>query len=209
MESLGKLFGSEARVKIMRLFLLNSEAVFDATDIMSRSKVSKKQLPREMRILEAAGFVKTKTFFKEFEKKSGKKLVKSKKRVAGWQLVFSYSHLKALRQLLIENSSFEHKDLLSRFRSAGKLKLCIVAGVFIKNPDSRVDLMIVGDGLKRSSIEAVLRSLESEIGRELVYALFTTNDFLYRLDMQDKLIRDILDYPHEKILDMTGIPLGR
>ncbi len=193
----------------MRLFLLNSEAVFDATDIMSRSKVSKKQLPREMRILEAAGFVKTKTFFKEFEKKSGKKLVKSKKRVAGWQLVFSYSHLKALRQLLIENSSFEHKDLLSRFRSAGKLKLCIVAGVFIKNPDSRVDLMIVGDGLKRSSIEAVLRSLESEIGRELVYALFTTNDFLYRLDMQDKLIRDILDYPHEKILDMTGIPLGR
>lgn len=209
METLGKLFGSDARVKIMRLFLLNPEMLFDAADIMSRSKVSKKNFSREMRILESAGFVKGKSFFKESEKKVGVKIKKVKKRVSGWQLNFSYGHLKALRQLLVENSSFEHKDLLSRFRSAGKIKLFIVAGVFIKNPDSRVDLMIVGDSLKRGSIENVLRALESEIGRELVYTMFTTNDFLYRLNMQDKLIRDILDYPHEKILDLTGIPLGR
>lgn len=209
METLGKLFGSDARVKIMRLFILNAEATFDAIDIISRSKVSKKNLTREMRILESAGFVKGKSFFKESQKKVGKKIKVTKKRVSGWQLDYGFGHLKALRQLLVENSTFEHKDLVSRFRPLGKLKLIVVAGVFIKNPDSRVDLLIVGDALKKSAIENVLRALESEIGKELVYTMFTTDDFLYRLGMQDKLVRDILDYPHEKILDLTGTSLSR
>lgn len=209
METLGKLFGSDARVKIMRLFILNSEVMFDAGDVISRSKVSKKNLSREMRILESAGFVKGKSFFKESQKKVGKKIKITKKRVSGWQLDYGFGHLKALRQLLVENSTFEHKDLVSRFRPLGKLKLIVVAGVFIKNPDSRVDLLIVGDSLKKSAIENVLRALESEIGKELVYTMFTTDDFLYRLDMQDKLVRDILDYPHEKILDLTGTSLSR
>jgi hypothetical protein len=209
METLGKLFGSDARVKIMRLFILNPESLFDGADVISRSKVSKKNLAREMRILESAGFVKSKSFFKDTEKKVKDKIKRTKKRVSGWHLNYSFGHLKALRALLVENSSFEHKDLLSRFKPLGRLKLLLVAGVFIKNPDSRVDVLIVGDALKKSAIENVLRALESEIGKELVYTMFTTNDFLYRLNMQDKLIRDILDYPHEKILDLTGIPLGR
>ena len=209
METLGKLFGSADRVKIMRLFLSNSETMFDASDVISRSKVSKKNLSREMRILESAGFVKGKSFFKEFQKKVGTKMKTTKKRVSGWQLDASYEHVKALRTLLVENSSFEHRDLLTRFKPLGKFKLIVVAGIFIKNPDSRLDLLIVGDALKKGPIENAIRLIESEIGRELVYTMFTTDDFLYRLNMQDKLVRDILDYPHEKILDLTGTPLSR
>jgi hypothetical protein len=216
METLGKLFGSDARVKIMRLFILNPDSMFDGEDIISRSKVSKKNLTREMRILESAGFVKRKSFFKETlrpaqgrQTKLKDKIKRTKKRVSGWQVNYSFAHLKALRALLVENSSFEHKDILSRFKPLGKLKLLLVAGVFIKNPDSRVDVLIVGDALKKSAIENVLRALESEIGKELVYTMFTTNDFMYRLNMQDKLVRDILDYPHEKILDLTGVALSR
>jgi hypothetical protein len=37
-------------------------------------------------------------------------------------------------------------------------------------------------------------------GAELTYAVFDTKEFLYRLNMYDKLIRDILDYPHEVVL---------
>ena len=33
------------------------------------------------------------------------------------------------------------------------MKLVIVAGVFIKNNDSRVDLLIVGDNMKKRKIE--------------------------------------------------------
>lgn len=208
MESLGKLFGSEARVKVMRLFLLNPETPFDAVEIAKRSKVSRANLSRELKLLELAGFAKRKSFFKELPPKKGKK-VGSKKRMTGWQLEYGFPHLKAIRQLLVENSTFDKRDLASRFRPHGKLKLIVIAGVFIKNDESRADLLIVGDSFKKAGLENAIRSIESEIGRELVYVVFSTEDFLYRLDMQDKLVRDILDYPHEKVLDLTGAELSR
>ena len=63
-----------------------------------------------------------------------------------------------------------------------------------------MDLLIVGDKMKRGKIEEGIRKLEAEIGAELVYAIFDTKEFLYRLNMYDKLVRDILDYPHEILL---------
>jgi hypothetical protein len=50
--------------------------------------------------------------------------------------------------------------------------------------------------------------MEAEIGKELVFASFETADFHYRLGMYDKLIRDILDYPHQKLLDKLNIGLN-
>jgi hypothetical protein len=47
--------------------------------------------------------------------------------------------------------------------------------------------------------------MEAEIGKELRYAYFSTDEFRYRLSMYDKLIRDILDYPHRVLLDKLGI----
>ena len=44
--------------------------------------------------------------------------------------------------------------------------------------------------------------LEAEIGKELAYAVFDTPDFLYRANMYDKLVRDVIDFPHEKVLDI-------
>ena len=54
--------------------------------------------------------------------------------------------------------------------------------------------------MKRGKIEEGIRKLEAEIGAELVYAIFDTKEFIYRLNMYDKLVRDILDYPHEVLL---------
>ena len=45
-----------------------------------------------------------------------------------------------------------------------------------------------------------VRRLEAEIGAELTYATFETKEFIYRLNMYDKLVRDILDFPHEVVL---------
>ena len=54
--------------------------------------------------------------------------------------------------------------------------------------------------MKKSKIEEGIHRLEAEIGAEMVYAIFDTKEFLYRLSMYDKLVRDILDFPHEIIL---------
>jgi hypothetical protein len=59
--------------------------------------------------------------------------------------------------------------------------------------------------LNKAAVDRVIHTLESELGSELRYAVFETSDFSYRLNIYDKLIRDVFDFPHEKILDRIGI----
>jgi hypothetical protein len=62
-------------------------------------------------------------------------------------------------------------------------------------------MLIVGDSLKREVLEKEIVTLESEIGRELSYAVFETKEFNYRITMYDKLIRDVLENKHSLIIN--------
>lgn len=204
MQILAKLFGTPARVKIMRLFLLNSDQGFERKDVALRSKTPSSNSSREVTFLLGIGFIKKCSFTKEEVKKTKNGEQIKKKKVTGFILNPNFQYLTALRSILLDTEFLKKEDLASRFRVAGKIKLLITSGVFIREDDSSLDLLIVGDNLKNSIIEKTVRLIESEIGKELTYAIFDTKDFLYRLSMYDKLVRDVLDYPHEKVIDTMG-----
>lgn len=205
MDILEKLFGSKEKVKIMRLFLFNPEQGFDIIDISKKTKSGQKEVRREISELDKVGLIKKRIFFKDINKEGDGKIEIIKKKTSGWILDRAFPYLLELQGLLINAQLIRHGEILNRLSNVGKLKAVIVSGVFIQDWDSRVDLLIVGDGLKKNSVESAIKTIESEIGREINYAAFETSDFLYRFGICDKLIRDILDYPHEKILDKIGI----
>ncbi|MCC7004705.1 hypothetical protein IT397_02190 [Candidatus Nomurabacteria bacterium] len=201
MKILEKLFGSDLRVKVLRLFLFNLNQPFDKEDVILRAKIKKSASDKEIKMLLKIGLIKRKVFYKEFIK--GKDRVK--RRVRGFVLNESFPHLSALQGLLIHTMPLSSGDIITRLGRAGKIKLVIVSGVFIQDWDSRVDMLIVGDSIKRSKLNEVVKIMESEIGKELRYAVFDTGDFNYRMSMYDKLIRDVLDYPHKILIDKIGI----
>jgi len=180
MEILGKILGNPARVKIMRLFLMNKEKNFKNKDIAKRSKISPDAVRRELKLLSSIGFIK--------------------KRAKNYFFNPSFKYAPEFEALLVDSDTLNRKSIIDNFKKVGQIKLLIVSGRFIKEKDSRVDLLIVGDKIKKDKIEKEIRKLEAEIGSELLYAVFNTKDFLYRLDMYDKLVRDVLDFPHEVIL---------
>ena len=194
MEILAKLFGSQARVRIMRLFLLNSEAIFEIEDIVSRSRVTKSNVRKELNALLSMGFVKSKIIIKEGSRGA-------KKKINAFYLNNSFRYLSSIRDVLVDPTLLVQEDLRDRFRPAGKIKLMIIAGVFIGESKSRVDLLLVGDKLKKNAINQIVKGLEAEIGKELDYVVFDGEEFKYRLDMYDKLVCDVLDLPHEKLID--------
>jgi hypothetical protein len=179
MDILAKILGNSARVKIMRLFLINKSQTFDTKEIAKRSRVDSPAVRREVKLLASATFIK--------------------KRVAGWYFNPAFKYTAEMEALLIESDTLNKSAILENFKKHGAFKMIVVSGVFIKNKESRVDLLIVGDRMKRGKIEDGIRKLESELGTELVYAIFETKEFLYRLNMYDKLVRDILDFPHEVV----------
>lgn len=180
MEILGKILGSTARVKIMRLFLLNKSMSFTNKEIVRRSRVNSTIVRRELQILKSISFIK--------------------RRTKGWSFDPSFKYARELENLLVSTDTLDKDTVLKTFRKAGRVKLIVAAGIFIKNKDSRVDLLIVGNKLKKNQITEGIRKLEAEIGTELVYAVFETKEFIYRLNIYDKLVRDILDFPHEVVL---------
>lgn len=194
MDILAKLFGSQARVRIMRLFLLNSEAVFEIEDIVSRSRVTKNNVRKEINALLSMGFIKSKTIVKEGSRGA-------KKKSNGYFLNIQFKYLSSIRDVLIDPSLLIQDDMKNRFRPAGKVKLMITAGVLIGEDKSRVDILLVGDNLRKNTVQQIVKGLEAEIGKELDYVIFDSEEFKYRLDMYDKLVCDILDLPHEKIID--------
>lgn len=195
MEQLSKLFGSPARVKLMKLFLFNQDKAFASDDLSRRTQIRLPLARRELQLLSKAGMLKKKKVIGESSGRS----------VNGFILNPSFAYTQALYNLLIETSTFSHKDVVSKVSRAGRVKLIIVSGVFTQNWDGRVDLLVVGDNLRQSTLENTVRALEAEVGRELRFASFETQDFKYRLSIYDRLIRDILDYPHQKILDKIGV----
>ncbi len=204
MDILGKLFGSSARVRLMRLFLMNTEEVFDRAEIGKRSKISGETLRRELRLFEEIGLVRSRTIVKMTPKKKGKNDTLVKKKVLGYGLSVAFPYLAPLKSLVTE-IALGKEDVAGRFKNCGQMKLIIVAGVFIDEQDSRVDILIVGDKLKKPVIEGVLRRLEAELGKELTYGVMETPDFEYRFGIYDKFIRDVIDYPHLVVLNKLNL----
>ncbi len=208
MKILEKMFGSEARVKIMRIFLFNSRKVYEKTDVALRTKVSSRSAAREIGLLEKIGIIEkkraTKIIHPPHSKKDGRQ--KSlKKRYVGYVLNESFSYLVPLQSLLINMSLIKDDYILRKIGTSGKLKLVVLAGIFIQDTHSRVDILVVGDRIRKKKLDATIKMLEAEIGKELRYSVFETKDFKYRVDMYDKLVRDIFEYPHKKILNKLGV----
>ncbi len=194
METLAKLFGGQARVRIMRLFLLNNDSNFEVEEIVSRSRVTKANVRKEINSLSAMNFIKQKIITKEGYRGA-------KKKATAYHLNPEFQYLQPMREILIDPTLLLQEDLPQRFRQVGKIKLMIVSGVFIGNSKSRADVLIVGDKLKKNILQQVVKGLEAEIGKELDYVVFDTEEFKYRVDMYDKLVCDIIDLPHEKLID--------
>lgn len=190
---LGKLFGSAHRVKLLRLFLFNPGEVFDRGTIASRSKIPADKLTREINTLVAAGVIKERAL-------SPKQRSESRARM-GFELTQGFPLASQFRSLLNADFLRRKHDLVKRFKNCGRIKLLLVSGIFVENTDSRIDLVIVGEMLKRNIIENIIRGIEAEVGRELTYSIMESDDFKYRANSSDKFIRDIFDYPHEKIID--------
>lgn len=205
MEILTKLFGNATKVKLMRLFLFNPEAALSSTDIIERSKSSSKEVRKELSGLINVGIVRKRAVVREIHTKKKKKIVVRKVNDTGYFLDQKFPYLQALKNLLITVSLHADEALVKKFNSVGRIKFFVASGLFIQEWDTRVDLLIAGDDLNLNRLDTVIKSIEAEVGKEITYSAFETADFEYRYGIHDRLIRDILDFPHTTLVDKLGI----
>lgn len=205
MDMLTAIFGNYAKVKLLRLFLFNGGMPFLPKEIVEKTKCTMSTTKKELFTLVKSDIVRKKHISKEIQISRGGKVSLKKVKGVGFILNEKFPYLDPLKNLLTVASIQADESLAKKFSGIGRVKLIIAAGVFIQNWDSRVDLLIVGEDINLTKLEFIIKTIESEIGKEISYSAFETQDFEYRLGIHDRLVRDILDYSHVTLLDRLGV----
>jgi len=189
-DPLSKLFGNPARVKLLRLFLFNPKLYFTISAIAMHSRVTEGEVKREMAVLFSAD------------------LVKRVRNARGIRYILNeeFAYLNPFKELLL-NAPVRGEEIHSLIKGTGAIKLIVLAGIFVSDWEGSIDLLVVGDRLQERKLKDKIRILESELGKEIRFAHLATQDFFYRLNVSDRLLRDVFDYPHKVALDKLDIGL--
>ena len=115
-----------------------------------------------------------------------------------------------LRGLILKSSPAEKDTMIKRILGLGRVKVAIVAGIFLRKGsigtnDSEVDLFIVGDDINKKTLRNFLKSLEAEVGKEIRFGLMEKEEFEYRYGMFDRFVRVLLEGPHDKLINKLGL----
>lgn len=188
MESLTVLFAHPALPRLLRLFILNPQHAFDPESARKRLALPPATLRGGLKTLEKAGVIK--------RWGTGKK---------EYRLDPEFPYLGAFTAILVHPRMLSREWIIKKLSVAGPLKLLVLAGVFVGEETDGVDVLVVTDRLKEKQLDAALRTVEAETGKELKYAAMTTKEFKYRLSMYDRLLRMPLEGNHEKLVNRLGL----
>ena len=198
--------GNTARARIVRAIVFNESEPLTLSQMAKRSGMSPRVVQREVRVLEALGIIrkaKSAPAPKRAWKLSKRKVKKTaaKKTESAWGLNPDFKYARALSMFVHEVSPLRYDKIVAALKRTGKISLIIVSGAFMGDSSRPADLLVAGDGLSEPRVEQAVRVLEPHFGREIRYAILSTAEFRYRLTVQDRLIRETLDYPHLVLLD--------
>lgn len=189
MDSLAKLFGSAARVRLLRLFLFNDDSAFTLAEAAERARVPKDTARKELTLLSSVGVLR---------KRTGRT-------PAGYVADRRFHHYEALKTFMRATTDVGDQNILAVLKKAGNIRLVVLSGLFTGAMESKIDLLVVGDKLEERPLTSAIHILEAELGRELRFATFSTEDFRYRLGVYDRLLRDLFDFPNKVVLDKVGL----
>ena len=150
-DPLSILFGSQARVKLLRFFLFNPSKEFTFDEISRRARIVRRTARTEMNALERAGVIKKKQFYLQEE---GRQIKKS---AQGYALDKTFPNLQALQTFLFETAPINGKTALLHLRKAGALDFVVVAGIFVRDFDQRLDVHLALKKYSSTKVEKAIR----------------------------------------------------
>jgi DNA-binding Lrp family transcriptional regulator len=195
--------------RVLRAFVFDPSGVFTISQLTQRSGVSTTTAKLEIKELERLGIITSRKIVLSNQRAATNKKQSSKRPSHAsekvWFLNPNFKYVRALMAFVHEVSPAQYDIVLDILKRTGKLAVVIISGVFLGDVSRPVDLLVAADNLSETRFDAAVRKLETMFGREIRYAAFPTSEFRYRLTIQDRLIRDTLDFPHTVLLDKGNL----
>ena len=178
-------FGCRSRWRIIKFFILNERVFLSAKEINQKNKLGAKESTAVLSQLIKAKFL----------------LIKNLNKQKVFYLNPKFPFYAELKNLVIRSNVHPQCESLMKIEKLGDVKWAVISGAFINNQKSKTDLLVVGDLISKAKFKHLLDDLEAEIGREINYSLMTFQEFKYRVNMFDKFILEIVEDPHEIVVN--------
>lgn len=205
------LFSSKTRVKLLHLFMNNPGKSFYVREITRLIEEQINSVRRELANMLKVGVITSNS--------SENKLF--------YQVDEGYQHYAAFRAIFADDkemlasalptpasvaageggvASSAGESWVFKVQGIPALRVAIASGRLVGDlkTGSSVDLLCVGDGV-HAVVEALVESIESEIGGEVNYTVMSYEDFYYRLSVRDRFITEILQSRHKILVDVDGL----
>jgi len=166
------LFSSKTRIKLLTTFLLNPDEEYFIRELTRKLDEQINSIRRELDNLKKIGLLKSR--------------VKNRKKY--YYVNKDFVIFNELKDILLKAMNTDG-DLIRQIGKIGEIDLLVLSGVFV-GKDSEVDLLIVGD-VDKEKLQKLLAE-SSKSGKDLKFTSMTKKDLLYRLEMKDRFIRNLV-----------------
>ncbi|MEA1962820.1 MAG: hypothetical protein U9M94_01115 [Patescibacteria group bacterium] len=222
---LSKLFGSTARVKILKLFLLHPNEKYYIRQLARDLSLQLNSVRRELDNLETFGILTSNlidadnkneelTSVEEFltysktETRKEKKNNNNKSDKKYYQVNTNFVLHEEIRALIVKAQLLYEKDFVEKLQIAGRPKLLILTGLFVNDDNAQVDLLVVGR-LNKSKLIKQINNLEKELGLEVNFTIMDLKEFKYRRDITDVFLYEILEGKKLVVIDELSVGTGQ
>lgn len=175
-----QLFGSKTRVKLLSLFLNNPGRPYYVREITRKIDEQINSVRRELSNLLSVGIVKSTS--------ANNKLY--------YEVDTTYEYYEPLHTIFttVEVSDkkvaaeIKEEDVITtKLKTAGQVELAWLTGSFVRDDIVGVDIVVVGD-VNKAKLAKIVADIESDEGRELNYTSMTTDDYQYRVSLNDRFL---------------------
>lgn len=167
---LKKIFGSGSRVKILKQFFTNPEEEFFIRELTRLLDEQINSMRRELDNLENVGLLKS--------------TERNRKKYYRLNPHFILYHEMSS---IIRKTQETNDEFLKKVSKLGNIDVLVLTGTFVEK-EKDIDIFIVGD-ISRSELQSFLN--EHFVDQNINFSLMTKDDFLYRITLKDKFVKDI------------------
>ena len=185
-----QLFGSKTRVKLLQMFYGNPNRSFYVREITRKIDEQINSVRRELANLLSIGIITSEN--------TNNKLY--------YEVNQSHKHYKALSSIfgetkMVAADETEDKDPLNVL---GRVDLALFTGQFTRDEKSGVDFLVVGD-INQTQLGKYIAELEKKEGKEIRYAVMTTQEFEYRRKLNDRFLTSVLESKNQVLTDKNNL----
>ncbi|MDH5597436.1 MAG: winged helix-turn-helix domain-containing protein [Candidatus Peregrinibacteria bacterium] len=169
---LKSIFSSNARVKLLKAFLLNPDEEFFIRELTRKLDEQINSIRRELDNLKKVGLLKSR--------------VRNRKKY--YYINKDFIIFTELRDIFVKVSSND-EQMGRALSKMGQLDFLLLSGIYV-GQESTVDLLIVGE-IDKKQLQKYLDEQDGKKG-EIKFTIISKKDFLYRLECKDKFVTNIL-----------------